>query len=63
MFTLQKLNMEEIIFIKLHSLTGGFFGSSSWTFGIDGTMVDPMYYEDREMFDSFTDDFIMVQIM
>ena len=36
--------------------TGGFFGSSSWTFGIDGTMVDPMYYEDREGFDSFVYD-------
>jgi len=36
--------------------TGGFFGNSSWTLGIDGTMVDPMYYEDREGFDSFVYD-------
>ena len=37
-------------------ITGGFMGSSSWTAGIDLTSVDPMYYADREMFDSFTDD-------
>ncbi|MFL2720900.1 MAG: TonB-dependent receptor domain-containing protein [Gammaproteobacteria bacterium] len=37
-------------------ITGGFKGSSSWTAGIDLTSVDPMYYADREMFDSFTDD-------
>jgi iron complex outermembrane receptor protein len=36
--------------------TGGFFGNSSWTLGIDGTFVDPMYYEDREGFDSFVYD-------
>ena len=36
--------------------TGGFFGSSSWTFGIDGTFVDPMYYSDRPGHDSFTYD-------
>ena len=36
--------------------TGGFFGTSSWTLGIDGTFVDPMYYSDREGFDSFTYD-------
>ena len=36
--------------------TGGFFGSSSWTLGIDGTFVDPMYYEDRDGFDSFVYD-------
>ncbi|MDC3302425.1 TonB-dependent receptor [Gammaproteobacteria bacterium] len=36
--------------------TGGFFGNSSWTLGIDGTMVDPMYYADREGFDSFVYD-------
>ena len=40
--------------------TGGFFGSSSWTFGIDGTMVDPMYYSDREGFDS---SYTIIQIM
>jgi outer membrane receptor protein involved in Fe transport len=36
--------------------TGGFFGNSSWTLGIDGTMVDPMYYADRPGFDSFVYD-------
>ena len=36
--------------------TGGFFGNSSWTLGVDGTFVDPMYYEDREGFDSFVYD-------
>ena len=36
--------------------TGGFFGNSSWTLGIDGTMVDPMYYADRDGFDSFVYD-------
>lgn len=35
--------------------TGGFFGSSSWTFGIDHTQVDPMYYEGRDGYNSFTD--------
>jgi outer membrane receptor protein involved in Fe transport len=36
--------------------TGGYFGNSSWTFGVDGTFVDPMYFEDREGFDSFVYD-------
>jgi len=36
--------------------TGGFFGNSSWTLGVSGRMVDPMYYEDREGFDSFVYD-------
>ena len=35
--------------------TGGFFGSSSWTFGIDHTQVDPIYYEGRDGYSSFTD--------
>ena len=36
--------------------TGGFFGSSSWTFGVDRTEVDPMYYSDIPGNDSFLDD-------
>tara|TARA_B100001057_G_scaffold494838_1_gene592278 strand:- start:2257 stop:5346 length:3090 start_codon:yes stop_codon:yes gene_type:complete len=36
--------------------TGGFFGNSSWTLGVNGTMIDPMYYADRPGFNSFTDD-------
>lgn len=35
--------------------TGGFFGASSWTFGIDATQIDPMYLSDREGFDSWKD--------
>ena len=35
--------------------TGGFFGSSSWTVGVDATHVDPMYLSDREGFDSWKD--------
>jgi len=36
--------------------TGGFFGSSSWTFGLNAEMRDPMYYGDRDGFNSFTND-------
>jgi len=36
--------------------TGGFFGSSSWTFGVNRSEVDPMYYSDLDGFDSFMDD-------
>ena len=36
--------------------TGGFFGNSSWTAGINATLIDPMYYADRDGFNSFTDD-------
>lgn len=36
--------------------TGGFFGSSSWTFGVNRSEVDPMYYSDLDGFDSFADD-------
>ena len=36
--------------------TGGFFGSSSWTLGINAEVRDPMYYADRDGFNSFTDD-------
>ena len=43
----------------INSLTfssGGFFGSSSWTVGVDYTTVDPMYYADRDGFNSWKDD-------
>ena len=36
--------------------TGGFFGNSSWTLGINGEVRDPMYFADRDGFNSFTDD-------
>ena len=36
--------------------TGGFFGSSSWTFGVNRSEVDPMFYSDLDGFDSFMDD-------
>jgi outer membrane receptor protein involved in Fe transport len=35
---------------------GGFFGNSSWTFGLDYTHVDPMTYADRPGHDSFVND-------
>ena len=35
---------------------GGFFGNSSWTFGLDYTQVDPMTYADRPGHDSFVND-------
>ena len=35
---------------------GGFFGNSSWTFGLDTTHVDPMTYADRPGHDSFVND-------
>ena len=36
--------------------TGGFFGNSSWTLGINAEVRDPMYYADRDGLNSFTDD-------
>ena len=36
--------------------TGGFFGNSSWTLGINGEVRDPMYFADRDGFNSFTND-------
>ena len=41
--------------ISMTFSTGGFSENSSWTLGIDGTMVDPMYLGDREGFDSWKD--------
>ena len=36
--------------------TGGFFGNSSWTFGLEASHVDPMTYADRPGHDSFVND-------
>ena len=36
--------------------TGGFFGNSSWTLGLNAEVRDPMYFADRDGFNSFTDD-------
>ena len=36
--------------------TGGFFGNSSWTVGIETSHVDPMTYADRPGHDSFVND-------
>jgi len=36
--------------------TGGFFGASSWTLGIDATQVDPMYLADRDGYNDWKDD-------
>ena len=36
--------------------TGGFFGNSSWTFGLEASHVDPMTYSDRPGHDSFVND-------
>ena len=36
--------------------TGGFFGNSSWTVGIEASHVDPMTYADRPGHDSFVND-------
>ena len=36
--------------------TGGFFGNSSWTLGLNAEVRDPMYYADRDGFNSFTND-------
>jgi outer membrane receptor protein involved in Fe transport len=36
--------------------TGGFFGNSSWTLGINAEVRDPMYYADRDGFNSFVND-------
>ena len=36
--------------------SGGFFGNSSWTLGVDFSHVDPMTYADRPGHDSFVND-------
>ena len=36
--------------------SGGFFGNSSWTLGLDFSHVDPMTYADRPGHDSFVND-------
>ena len=36
--------------------TGGFFGNSSWTLGVEASHVDPMTYADRPGHDSFVND-------
>ena len=36
--------------------TGGFFGNSSWTLGLNAEVRDPMYFADRDGFNSFTND-------
>jgi len=44
---------------ELYSISytsGGFFGNSSWTLGIDYSHVDPMTYADRPGHDSFVND-------
>lgn len=41
---------------SLSYTAGGFFGNSSWTFGVDYTHVDPMTYADRPGHDSFVND-------
>ena len=38
------------------TFTTGGFGSSSWTFGVNRSEVDPMFYSDLDGFDSFMDD-------
>lgn len=44
---------------SIHQATftsGGFFGNSSWTVGLNAELRDPMYYADRDGFNSFTND-------
>ena len=36
--------------------TGGFFGASSWTLGMDVSHVDPMYLADRDGYNDWKDD-------
>ena len=36
--------------------TGGFFGASSWTIGLDISHVDPMYLADRDGYNDWKDD-------
>ena len=36
--------------------TGGFFGASSWTLGMDVSSVDPMYLSDRDGYNDWKDD-------
>ena len=55
-FDISQTQYEQKNIYSLAFTTGGFFGNSSYTFGVDISHVDPMTYADRPGHDSFLND-------
>ena len=55
-FDISQTQYEQKNIYSLAFTSGGFFGNSSYTFGVDISHVDPMTYADRPGHDSFVND-------